>query len=259
MATNSGDEWLHISGPTAGSTLVLVHGSVLSRRMWQPLIPALDREFRVVAPDLPGHGTLGDRAFSIDAAVAHLAGLRSAAGFGTAVWVGASMGGFLTMALASRDSAQVAGLVLSGCSMPMNGATRLWVKFVAAPLMAQLDVGWARRRMASRVRTLFGPQQRAAAEATIDAGFAMRPAATFFREGVDVDFREGLRGFRPPVLVLNGASDRPSCRGAAGLAALCAHAEVETLPRAGHACSMEQPAAFADSVARFARRTFESR
>jgi pimeloyl-ACP methyl ester carboxylesterase len=34
--------------------------------------------------------------------------------------------------------------------------------------------------------------------------------------------------------------------------------EVETLPRAGHACSMEQPAAFADSVVRFARRTFES-
>jgi len=140
--------------------------------------------------------------------------------------------------------------------MPMKGPTRLWIKFVVAPLMAHLDVGLVRRRMAARIRTLFGPQQRTVAEATIQAGFAIQPAATFFHEAVDFDFREGLRGFRPPVLILNGKRDGPSCRGAAGLAAVFTQAEVETVERAGHACSVEQPEAFAASVLHFAQRTF---
>lgn len=259
MVTKNREDWLHVSGPISGPTLVLVHGSVLGRQMWQAQIPAFEREFQVVAPDLPGHGALRDQAFSIDSAVKQLASLRDAVGFGSAVWVGVSMGGFLTLALARRHPEQVAGLVLSGCSMPMNGATRLWVKFVAAPLMAHLDVDWFRRLMASRIRRLFGPQQRAVAEATIQAGFAIRPTARFFHEAVDVDFRGGLRGFRPPVLILNGERDGPSCRGAAGLAAVFPQAEVEIVERAGHACSAEQPEAFAASVLRFAHRTFKSR
>lgn len=256
MGTRSQD-WLHVSGPS-GPTIVLVHGSMLSRHMWQPQIPAFEREFRVVAPDLPGHGALRDQAFSIDLAVTQLAGLRDVVGFESAVWVGASMGGFLTLALARRHPEQVAGLVLSGCSMPLNGATRLWVKFVAAPMMTHLDVGWVRRRLAARVRSLFGPHQRAAAEATIQAGLAIRPSGQFFHEAADFDFRDGLRGFRPPVLILNGAGDRPSCRGAADLAAVFVHAEVESIERAGHACSAEQPEAFTVSVLRFAQRTLKA-
>ena len=195
MVTKNREDWLHVSGPISGPTLVLVHGSVLNRQMWKAQIPAFEREFQVVAPDLPGHGALRDQEFSIASAIQRLASLRDAVGFGSAVWVGVSTGGFLTLALARRHPEQVAGLVLSGCSMRMNGATRLWVKFVAASLMAHLDVGWFRRLMASRIRRLFGPQQRAVAEATIQAGLAIRPTGRFFHEAVDVDFRAAFAGF----------------------------------------------------------------
>jgi len=254
----SGESWLHVSGPESGQTLVLVHGSIFGRHIWKPLIPAFEREFRVVATDLPGHGALREQEFSTDSAVQHLAGLLGRVGSRSAVWVGVSMGGFLVLALARHHPEQVKGLVLSGCSVRLRGAVRLWVRFVAAPLVARLDVGWARRLLASRTRRLFGPQQQAVAEATIQAGFAMRSCATFFREIVDVDLHQGLREFDSPVLILNGERDGLSRRGATELAAEFSHAEVELIQAAGHACSLEQPEAFAAAVHRFARRAFES-
>ena len=39
-----------------GDTVLLVHGSASSRRMWQPLVDRLAARYRVVAPDLVGYG-----------------------------------------------------------------------------------------------------------------------------------------------------------------------------------------------------------
>ena len=39
-----------------GDTVLLLHGSASSRRMWQPLVERLATRYRVVAPDLVGYG-----------------------------------------------------------------------------------------------------------------------------------------------------------------------------------------------------------
>jgi len=39
-----------------GDTVLLLHGSASSRRMWQPLVERLASRYRVVAPDLVGYG-----------------------------------------------------------------------------------------------------------------------------------------------------------------------------------------------------------
>ena len=39
-----------------GETVLLIHGSASSRRMWQPLVERLAGRYRVVAPDLLGYG-----------------------------------------------------------------------------------------------------------------------------------------------------------------------------------------------------------
>ena len=39
-----------------GETLLLVHGMAGSSETWRDLIPRLARDYRVVAPDLLGHG-----------------------------------------------------------------------------------------------------------------------------------------------------------------------------------------------------------
>jgi pimeloyl-ACP methyl ester carboxylesterase len=40
----------------SGRAIVLVHGHPFNRGMWAPQADSLARDFRVVAPDLPGYG-----------------------------------------------------------------------------------------------------------------------------------------------------------------------------------------------------------
>ena len=39
-----------------GAPMVLLHGLGMSRRAWDPVLPALAGRFEVIAIDLPGHG-----------------------------------------------------------------------------------------------------------------------------------------------------------------------------------------------------------
>ena len=46
----------HVQLMGAGPTLLLVHGAGAATHSWRALMPLLARRFRVIAPDLPGHG-----------------------------------------------------------------------------------------------------------------------------------------------------------------------------------------------------------
>ncbi|HEY9087912.1 MAG TPA: alpha/beta fold hydrolase, partial [Anaerolineaceae bacterium] len=62
-----------VTGAAGAPGLVLVHGSVVTRKMWLPQLRDLADEFRVIAPDLPGHGALESAPFSFAAAADALA------------------------------------------------------------------------------------------------------------------------------------------------------------------------------------------
>lgn len=46
----------HVQEAGAGPALLLVHGTGAATHSWRGLLPLLARDFRVIAPDLPGHG-----------------------------------------------------------------------------------------------------------------------------------------------------------------------------------------------------------
>jgi pimeloyl-ACP methyl ester carboxylesterase len=52
------------AGPVNGPAIVLVHGSVVTRKMWLPQLRGLADGYRVLAPDLPGHGALAHVPFT---------------------------------------------------------------------------------------------------------------------------------------------------------------------------------------------------
>ena len=58
-----------VAGPRDAFPIVLVHGAAATRKMWVPQLVALSDEFRVIALDLPGHGTLREQPFRLKAAV----------------------------------------------------------------------------------------------------------------------------------------------------------------------------------------------
>lgn len=97
-----------------GPTILLLHGFCEDHRIWDFTIPALSqRGYRIICPDLPGFGmsavipnpTLDDYADC-------MAAILVQEGAESAVVIGHSMGGYVTLALASKYPARVRGLGL---------------------------------------------------------------------------------------------------------------------------------------------------
>lgn len=100
-------------GDPADRNIVLVHGGAAHSRWWDHIAPLLARGWRVVAMDLSGHGDSGRRdRYSLDTWAREV--LAVVAGAGTAastVVIGHSMGGLVTLRLATLAGSQIAGAV----------------------------------------------------------------------------------------------------------------------------------------------------
>lgn len=101
----------------SGRPVVLLHGFCGSSSYWDELIPLLDGQCRLLVPDLPGHGqsSLPPASFSIEAYADTISQLLAQKGIEQAVWLGHSLGGYITLAAAERQPERVSafGLVHS--------------------------------------------------------------------------------------------------------------------------------------------------
>ena len=83
----------------AGEALLLIHGMAGSSATWRAVLPQLSKKYRVVAPDLFGHGESakprGD--YSLGAFAVSLRDLLDDLGIGRATVVGHSLGGGVAM------------------------------------------------------------------------------------------------------------------------------------------------------------------
>lgn len=100
---------VYVSGTTVsyyeegkGEPIVLIHGFCGSKDYWQKVIPALAKEYRVIAVDLPGHGDsdLPSGDFSIEKMGEMIAGALQELDVENASVLGHSLGGYVTLALA---------------------------------------------------------------------------------------------------------------------------------------------------------------
>jgi lipase len=97
----------------AGSPLVCVHGVTGHGERFRRLAEERLEERRVIAPDLRAHGRSGSAPpWSLDTQVGDLLETVTALGVVEADWLGFSYGGRVAAALAAREPARVASLVL---------------------------------------------------------------------------------------------------------------------------------------------------
>jgi pimeloyl-ACP methyl ester carboxylesterase len=94
--------------------LVMVHGGAAHAEWWSFLAPLLADRWRIVAPDLSGHGDSGRRpAYSLEAWVEEILALVDRAAFpAPPVLVGHSMGGLVAIQAAAERGRHFAGAVL---------------------------------------------------------------------------------------------------------------------------------------------------
>jgi len=149
-------------GREGAPLLLLVHGITNSSETWVPALPLLEQHFRVIAPDLLGHGESdkprGD--YSLGAAASLLRDLMLALDYERATVVGHSLGGGIAMQLAYQFPERVARLVLvsSGglgreVSVALRAATLPGAELVLPLLVSRplLSVGGAIAGLLGRV------------------------------------------------------------------------------------------------------------
>jgi pimeloyl-ACP methyl ester carboxylesterase len=97
-----------------GPAILLIHGMAASSSSWKDVFPQLARQYRVIAPDLPGHGrsatSLGD--YSLGAHASSLRDLLGVVGIKRATVVGQSLGGGIAMQLTYQHPEITERLVL---------------------------------------------------------------------------------------------------------------------------------------------------
>ena len=248
-----------VSGVCAGRhdapAIVLLHGNGWTHAMWQPQIAALSREYRLVAPDLPGFGALAAAPFRMDAAVRVVADAISRDAGGRALVCGLSLGGYVAMVHAAAHPEQVAGLALSGCSVAFRGRIRLLSLLAAAVYDRLAATRWERRLRANQRRAVAADYPPDVIGAQLADGFYPRYWGRALGEMARREYRELLASYPGPVLILNGERDRHN-RAAEDDQSLAARdAPVAILRGAGHLANLDQPEAFTAALRTFARQT----
>ncbi|MES2683964.1 MAG: alpha/beta hydrolase [Pseudomonadota bacterium] len=98
----------------SGPTLLLIHGLGATHADWQKQIDFFARVFRVIAPDLRGHGdSEGEGPFNVDRLATDLSLLMDMLKIGSFFVIGHSMGGAVAMQLALFKPERVKKLVLA--------------------------------------------------------------------------------------------------------------------------------------------------
>ncbi len=102
----------------AGEILLLVHGMAGSSQTWRELIPLMARDYRVIAPDLLGHGDSDkpDGDYSLGGYATWLRDFMDAVGVSRATVIGQSLGAGIAMQFACRHRQRCERLILIGGS-----------------------------------------------------------------------------------------------------------------------------------------------
>jgi pimeloyl-ACP methyl ester carboxylesterase len=251
-------EGLHLSTYVVGQgpTVLLLHGLGASKISWLPVLPELSRSYRLVVPDLPGHGESdkprGDYSMRRYAHVVRV--FMDAVGLERPIVVGNSMGGRIALELALRSPQRVAGLGLLDPAVPgvrwryLAGFTRVFPSE-----FGPLSFALRRRWMEAAVRALFARPERMPPDAVAGAADEFirvysQPAARYAfvaslrhlvteRPG---PFWASLRRIRQPALVVFGDLDRlVPRRSGLELANHLPDCELHFLPGVGHAPQFE--------------------
>jgi 3-oxoadipate enol-lactonase len=130
------------AGPPGADTLVLIHGVAATAELnWSKVLAPLGCHFRIVAPDLRGHGDgipTGGR-FRLEDCADDIAALAGVLGVSRFVAVGYSMGGMVAQLLWRRHPELVSGLVLCSTAgnvleSPMEKLTAMGMPTAAAAI-----------------------------------------------------------------------------------------------------------------------------
>lgn len=262
-----GDLDLHylVWGPDDGPTVVLVHGASAHAHWWDYVAPALAARYRIIAPDLRGHGDSDHArppAYAIDDYVADLEALTTVLAPSRFALVGHSLGGVVALRYTERNPTRVAALAAVD-SRPRTGSGRSGLvtrlSFLPHPVFATPEEAVQRFRLLPRGTTAHPDVLRHMALAGIRAAgegtFTLKFDRAAFARRTLLDLMPALAAVACPMLLVRGSeSTFLDADTLTEMGAACPHAELATIDDAHHHVVLDRPDAFAMRLILFLER-----
>lgn len=242
-----------LSGREGAPVVVLSNSLGTNFSMWDPQVPALEREFRLLRYDQRGHGQTSATPgpYTIEMLARDVLRLLDSLKFEKANFCGLSMGGLTGMWLGVQAPERFQKLTLSNTGAKI-GTPEAWnprIETVRKSGMKTIAQGVVERWFTAEFRQA-SPEAAAATlrmlENTPPEGYAGCCEAIR-----DCDLREAISSIRIPTLVIAGAKD-PATPPASGrfIAERIPGAQYVELP-AAHLSNIEAPERFTAEVVRF--------
>jgi 3-oxoadipate enol-lactonase len=242
----------------SGPVVVFLHGFPFDRSMWRAEVERLSADFRVIAPDLRGHGgtTVTSDPSTMEEMAEDVVALLDELNVPRAVVCALSMGGYVTLALYRAHPSRVRALVLADTRATADteearrtreeNARRALAEGVEPIVEAMLPKLLSERTrgdepdVVARVREMMlGVSPEGAAAAL--RGMALRRDQTDLLPKIDV-----------PVLVVVGSEDAvtpPS--DAEAMHSLIEGSRLQVIEGAGHVSNIERPEEFDRALVEF--------
>ncbi len=241
-----------IEGDEEKDVLVLAHHLGGGLDVWDPLIPALTRHFRVLRYDSRGHGSsvANEGPYSIAQLARDAIGILDALGIEKAHWLGLSMGSIVGLAALVEAPERIGRAVLANTAAQM-GTPDIWnariqtaragLEGLAEPTAERWFTAEFREAEPEAVAAVLDIFRKTPVEGYVAACAALR----------DVDLREAVRSIQNRALVLVGRHD-PSAPPPLGayVAGAIEGAKLVTL-EASHISPIEDQEAFTEAVIDF--------
>ena len=259
ISTDDAEIFYEVTG--SGSPVVLLHPFPAHHELWTPVAQMLSSRYRLIVPDLRGHGesSLGSGPATMHKHAADIARVMDDAGVDRAPLIGVSIGGYAVFEFWRRFRNRVSALVLCNtkaqADTPEARANRLQVAddvlqrgtepFFAG--MAQKLMGESTRRTRpDLVEGALRMMRKMSAEnvAGVQRGMADRP-----------DSVPTLKTITVPTLIITG--DEDTMTGVPEAELMKQHipgSQIKVVAKAGHYSPWEQP----DEVGRLLRQFLES-
>jgi 3-oxoadipate enol-lactonase / 4-carboxymuconolactone decarboxylase len=241
-----------VQGPAEAPPLLLLHSLGTSLHVWDAQTAALSQIFRVIRPDMRGHGLTGvtPGPYSLHGLAGDVLALLDTLGIRGAHVAGLSIGGAIAQALAARAPARVRSLILCDTAMAFPPET-LWQER-AALVRAQGMAAVVAPVLARWVTEDFLPEPaaeglRAMLRRTDPEGYAAAAEALAV-----ADLTESTSALRLPALVLVGEHDVSTPPAVAhAMAAAIPGAMLTVLPGAAHIPTVQTPEAVTQAMQNF--------
>src|SRR5258706_16183940 len=117
-----------------GPPVVLLHPFPANHEFWLPVAEALSTRYRVILPDLRGHGEsgVGEGPATMEKHAADIARVMDAADIGRAPLIGVSIGGYALFEFWRKHRGRVAALGLCNTKAPADGPEARALRLQAA-------------------------------------------------------------------------------------------------------------------------------